>query len=75
MDLIVIRITAYGGNYMIQWNLSIYNGHFGTRYFWPFLLQYRGLPLSGVKNALVTPVGTKILSLLYRGFFLIRRVC
>ena len=39
----------------------LYNGHFGTRYFCGhFLLQYRGFPLSKVKNLLVTPVETKI---------------
>ena len=35
----------------------LFNGHFGTR---PFLLQYRGFPLSEVNNVLVTPVRTKI---------------
>ena len=39
-------------------------GHFGTRYFQPFLLQYRGFPLSEVKNLLVTPDGTKIFVLI-----------
>ena len=37
-----------------------YSRHFGTRYFRPFLLQYRGFPLSEIENVLVTPFGTNI---------------
>ena len=32
--------------------------------FWPLLLQYRGFPLSEVKNVLGTPIGTKIFILI-----------
>ena len=53
----------------IQWNLSIMDT-LGPDIFVHFLLQYGGLPLSEVKNVLVTPVGTKIifLSLSWRFF-------
>ena len=50
----------------------------GPRNFGQYLLQYRGFPLSEVKNVLVTPVGTKIFVLIMEVFsieFLIRRVC
>ena len=42
-----------------------------------FLLQYRGFPLSEVKNVLVTPVGTKIFVLMevFSIESLIQRVC
>ena len=56
----------------------LYYGHFETRYFWPFLLQYRGFSLSEVKNVLVTPFGTKIFVLIMEVFSiesLIWRVC
>ena len=58
----------------IQWNLSI------TDTLRPdnFLLQYRGFPLSEVKNVLVTSVGTKIFVLIMEVFSiesLIWRVC
>ena len=58
----------------IQWNLSI------TDTLGPgqFLLQYRGFPLSEVKNVLVTPFGIKIFVLIIEVFSietLIRRVC
>jgi len=33
------------------------------------LLQYRGFPLSEVKNVLVTPVGTKIFVLIIKFFY------
>ena len=54
----------------LQWSLSI------TETLGPchFLLQYRGFPLSAVKNVLVTPVGTRILPSLLR-FFLFALVC
>ena len=42
----------------------LYYGHCGTKYFWPLFAQYRGFPLSEVKNVLVTPVGTKIFVLI-----------
>ena len=57
---------------------SPYYGHFGTRYFWSFLLQYRGSPLSEVKNILMTSVGAKIYALIMEVFSiesLIWRVC
>ena len=38
------------------------NRHFGTRYFWPFLLQYRDFPLSEAIG--MTPVMTKIFILI-----------
>ena len=44
----------------------------------PLLVQYRGFPLSKVKNVLVTPVGTKITVLIMEVFsiaFLIQRIC
>ena len=34
-----------------------------------FLLQYKGFPLSEVKNVLVTPVGTKLFITCYGGLF------
>ena len=43
-----------------------------------FLEQYRGFPLSEVKNVLVTPVGFKIFALIMKVFSivsLIWRVC
>ena len=39
----------------------LYNRNFGPGIFGHFLQQYRGFPLSEVKNVLVTPVGTRIL--------------
>jgi len=45
----------------LQWNLSI-KEILGPDIFGHFLLQYRGFPLSEVKNALLTPFGTKFLS-------------
>ena len=53
----------------------LYNGHFGTRYFW---LLFLGLRLSEVKNIFLTPVGTKIFVLIMEVFpivSLIRTVC
>ena len=50
----------------------------GPDIFGYFLLQYRGFPLSEVKNVLVTSVGTKIFVLIMEVFSidsLIRRVC
>ena len=44
-----------------------YYGHFETR--GHFLLQYRGFPLSEVKNVLVTPFGTKSFVLITEVFF------
>ena len=61
----------------IQWNLSV-TDTFGPDIFGHCLLQYRGLPLSEVKNVLVTPVETKIFVLIMEVFStvsLIRRVC
>ena len=46
----------------------LYNEHCGTSYFWLLLLQYRGFPLSEVKNVLVTPVVTTIFVLIMEGF-------
>ena len=50
----------------------------GPDIFGQFVLQYRGFPLSEVKNILVTTVGTKIFILIMEVFSivsLIRRVC
>ena len=50
----------------------------GPDIFGYFLLQYRGFPLSEVKNVLVTPFGTKIFVLIMEVFSvesLIRRAC
>ena len=61
----------------IQWNLSI-TDTLGPSIFGQFLLQYRGFPLSEVKNVLVTPVGTKIFVLIMKVFSiesLIRTIC
>ena len=49
----------------LQWNLSI-TDTLGPDIFGHFLLQYRGFPLSEIKNVLVIPVRTKILSLTWR---------
>ena len=46
-------------------------GHFGTRYFWALLLQYRGSFLSEVKNVLVRPVGTKNFVLIMEVFSIV----
>ena len=61
----------------LQWNLSITDilvpGIFGHN-----LLQYRGFPLSEVKNVLTRPVGTKIFVLIMDVFSivsLIQGVC
>ena len=51
----------------VQWNLSTTDALGPGR----FLLQYRGFPLSQVKNVLVTLVGTKFLYLLWPKFFLL----
>ena len=48
----------------------LYNGHFRTRDFCTLLLQYRGFPLSEVKNVSVTPVGTKMFVLIMGVFLL-----
>ena len=40
----------------------------GPAIFGRFLLQYRGFPLSEVKNVLVTPFGTKIFALIMEVF-------
>ena len=53
--------------FAMQWNCSIAN-ILGPDIFGIFLLQYRGFPLSEVKNELVTRVGTKFLS---GGFFIV----
>ena len=50
----------------IQWNLSTTER---PKIFCRVLLQYRGFPVSEVKNALVTPVGTKIFALIMEVFF------
>ena len=50
---------------VLQWNLSIMDT-LGPDIFDHFLLQYRGFPLSEVKNVLVTPVGTKIFVLIIK---------
>ena len=42
----------------------------GPDIFGHILLQYRGFPLSEVKNVLVTPVGTKIFVLIMKVFLL-----
>ena len=54
----------------IQWNLSI-TDTLGPDIFWHFLLQYKGFPLSEVKNVLVTPVGTKIFILIMEVFSIV----
>ena len=54
----------------------LYNRHFRTRHFLPFL-QYRGFSLTEVKNVLVTLFGAKIFVLIMEVFSivsLIRRV-
>ena len=51
----------------IQWNLSI-TDTLGPDIFGHFLLQYRGFPLSEVKNVLVAPFGTKIFVLIMEVF-------
>ena len=61
----------------LQWNLSI-TDTLGPDIFGHFLLQYRGFPLSEVKNVLVAPFETKIFVLIMEIFSiesLIRRVC
>ena len=66
-----------GNHRCIQWNLSI-TDTLEPSIFGQFLLQYRGLALSEVKNVLVTPVGTKIFVLIMEVFSiesLIWRVC
>ena len=50
-------------DYRIQWNLSI-TDTLGPDIFGHFLLQYRGFPLSEVKNVLVISFGTKIFVLI-----------
>ena len=40
-----------------------YNGHFGTRYFWPLFATIR-FSSSEVKNVLVKPIETKIFVLI-----------
>ena len=40
----------------------------GPDIFGHFLLQYRGLPLSEVKNVLVAPFGAKIFALIMEAF-------
>ena len=57
----------------IQWNLSI-TDTLEPDIFGHFLLQYRGFPLSEVKNVFVTPVGTKIF-VIFSIVSLIWRVC
>ena len=47
----------------LQWKLSI-TDTLRLDIFGHFLLQYRGSPLSEVKNVLVTSVGTKIFILI-----------
>ena len=62
---------------IIQWNLSIAD-ILGPDIFGNFLLQYRGFPLSEVKNVLVTRFETKIFVFIMEVFSivsLIRRVC
>ena len=62
---------------LLQWNLSI-TDTLGPDIFDHFLLQYRGFPLLEVKNASVTPFGTKIFILIMEVFSiesLIWRVC
>ena len=54
-------------DYFIQWNLSI-TDTLGPDISGYFLLKYRGLPLSEVKNVLVTPFGTKIFVLIMEVF-------
>ena len=53
----------------VQWSLAITDA-LGPDIFGPFLLQYRGFPLSEGKNVLVTPVGTKIFVLNMEVFLL-----
>ena len=53
----------------LQWNLSITDTS-GPDIFGYFLLQYRGFPLSEVKNVLVTSVGIKIYVLIMEVFLL-----
>jgi len=65
------------GKLVIQWKFSITDTSIPD-IFGYFLLQYRGFPLSEVKNALMTSVGTKIFVLIMEVFSiesLIRRVC
>ena len=60
-----------------QWNLSI-TDTLGPDIFGHFLLQYRGFPLSELKNVLVTPFGTNIFVLIMEVFSiesLLQRVC
>ena len=50
----------------------------GPDHFGHFMLQYRGLSLSEVKNVLVTPVGIAIFVLIMEVFSIVslmRRVC
>ena len=73
----VCTVCLAASNNYVQWNLSIVD-ILGPDIFGNFLLQYRGFPLSEVKNVLVTHFGTKIFVLIMEVFSivsLIRRVC
>ena len=65
----VLTFVPYYIGRHVRWNLSI-TDTLGPDIFGHFLLQYRGFPLSEVKNVLVIPVGPKFLFLLWRFFLL-----
>ena len=73
-----MKLVSYIHTYVVCTRNVFITDTFGPDIFGHFLLQYRGFPLSEVKNVLVTYVGTKIFVLIMESFSivsLIRRIC